>query len=445
MANIRAGTGSLGLLIAAVAVIGNRGTALAQSDPGLRGGAPAAGGPIAGITANNRTFFDISSDIFAEVENLADGLGPRFNLDSCGGCHSQPTLGGTAPSVNPQVAVASASGARNTLPSFITRNGPIREARFKSDGGVHSLFVISGRNDGSADASGCNIVQDDFAAQLANNNVSFRIPTPVFGLGLVEAVADPDLVNNLNANATQKATLGITGRFNRSGNDGTIMRFGWKAQNKSLQIFAGEAYSVEMGVTNEMFADERDATGSCIFARAPNSITDTSVASAPDALSDVERFAFFMRFVAPPTPSTTVPGGAASITRGGNLFTSVGCALCHTPSLTTHTMQNAELTRKPVNLFSDLALHHMGGTLADGISQGVAGGDEFRTAPLWGLGQRIFFLHDGRTADLVLVIAAHRAGATQTTVASEANGVVANFNALNNAQKQDLLNFLRSL
>jgi CxxC motif-containing protein (DUF1111 family) len=266
----------------------------------------------------------------------------------------------------------------------------------------------------------------------------------VFGLGLVEAVADSDLITNLNASAGQKSALGITGRFNRNGNDGTITRFGWKAQNKSLQIFAGEAYNVEMGITSEMFADERESSGNCIFARAPNSITDTSLA-APDAFSDVEKFAFFMRFVAPPTPNATTPGGSVSIGRGLNLFNSVGCAFCHTPSLTTHTMKSAELSRKPVNLFSDLAVHHMGPGLADGITQGLANGDEFRTAPLWGLGQRVFFLHDGRTANLLTAIAAHASAAGGGNVASEANAVVNNFNGLNAGQKQDLLNFLRSL
>ena len=444
MSSIRLSMYVLGIT---VGLIGGNHAAEAQSDPGVRGGGAAAGNPLSGISANNRIFFDASSAIFAETEALANGLGPRFNLDSCGGCHIQPALGGSSPSVNPQVAIATASGARNTVPSFITRNGPIREARFKSDGGVHDLFVISGRNDGSANASGCNITQEDFAGQLANNNVIFRIPTPVFGLGLVEAIADSDLVANLNANATQKAALGITGRFNRNGNDGTITRLGWKAQNKSLQIFAGEAYNVEMGITSEMFADERESNGNCIFSRAPNSITNTDPTLSPtvEAFSDVERFAFFMRFLAPPTPSTTTPGGSASITRGRDLFNTTGCAFCHTPTLTTHTMAVPELSKQPANLFSDLALHHMGATLADGISQGLAGGDEFRTAPLWGLGQRIFFFHDGRTSDLLLVITNHRAGATTTTVASEANAVVANFNALSSAQKQDLLNFLRSL
>ena len=99
----------------------------------------------------------------------------------------------------------------------------------------------------------------------------------------------------------------------------------------------------------------------------------------------------------------------------------------------------AALRYQEVNLFSDLALHQMGKDLADGIIQGEAQGDEFRTAPLWGLGQRIFFLHDGRTTDLIEVIQAHGSSS------SEAKKVIKNFNALDEGAKQDLLNFLRSL
>ena len=86
-------------------------------------------------------------------------MGPRFNLDGCAGCHMQPAVGGSSPAVNPQVAVATAFGARNTVPSFITLNGPVREARFKQksngsrDGGVHALFTISGRVDSTGNAA----------------------------------------------------------------------------------------------------------------------------------------------------------------------------------------------------------------------------------------------------------------------------------------------------
>src|SRR5262249_18478727 len=156
-------------------------------------------------------------------------------------------------------------------------------------------------------------------------------------------------------------------------------------------------------------------------------------------------FAFFQRLLAPPTPSTTLPGGAASIGRGRNLFSATGCALCHTPSLTTGDSPVAALNNQPANLYSDLSLHATGPGLADDILQGGARGDEFRTAPLWGLGQRIFFLHDGRTRNLIEAIQAHRSAGNNKFGPSEANAVVNNFSQLSEQQKQDLLNFLRSL
>jgi CxxC motif-containing protein (DUF1111 family) len=337
------------------------------------------------------------------------------------------------------------------VPAFITANGPVREARFKllsngtRDGGVHGLFVVSGRVDGTGNASSCNITQDDFAAQVARNNVIFRIPTPVFGAGLMEQITDQTLINNLNANATEKAILGIAGRFNRNGNDGTISRFGWKGQNQSLLLFSGEAYNVEMGISNELFQEERDQTAACQFSALPNDVTNVDGPLPTDTISAVEKFAFFMRFLAPPAPSTTVPGGAASIGRGRQLFAAVGCDNCHTPTMRTGTSMVAALNNKNANLFSDLALHNMGPGLADNILQGEARGDEFRTAPLWGVGQRIFFLHDGRTADLRQAIAAHASNGNSEFPSSEANTVVALYNSLSNANKQDVLNFLRSL
>ncbi|HEY3699281.1 MAG TPA: di-heme oxidoredictase family protein [Spongiibacteraceae bacterium] len=415
------------------------------TDPGVRGGAAAAGGPVSGLGTGELSFFNAGQDVFSESEGVGDGLGPRFNLDSCVGCHAQPAMGGSAPAVNPQVNLATAFGARNTVPSFITANGPVREARFKSDGGVHALFVVSGRSDSTGNASNCNITQENFATQVQNNNVSFRIPTPTFGAGLIEGINDATLAANLAANASQKSARGITGRLNHTGNDGTVTRFGWKAQNKSMIIFSGEAYNVEMGISNEVFEQERDETAACQFKHVPNDITNADATTPAETLSDAERFSLFMRFLAAPTPSTTAPGGSTSINNGKQVFASVGCSLCHTPTLQTGSAAVAALSNKPVNLLSDLAVHHMGPGLADGISQGVAGGDEFRTAPLWGLGQRIFFLHDGRTKDIVQAITAHSSAASGSTPASEANSVITSYNALPIFSKQDLVNYLRSL
>jgi len=152
-----------------------------------------------------------------------------------------------------------------------------------------------------------------------------------------------------------------------------------------------------------------------------------------------------MRFLAPPAPSADKPGGAASIARGRERFAQAGCVLCHTPKLQTGNSTVAALRNQPVNLYSDLLVHDMGPGLADGISQGQAGPREFRTAPLWGLGQRRFFLHDGRASDLRQAIQAHRSGSRLTFNASEANEVIKAYERLDDAQKQDLLNFLRSL
>jgi hypothetical protein len=432
------------------------------TDPGVRGGLPGAGYSMPGLTSNEKAFYDAGEEAFAEIDDVPEGLGPRFNLDSCAGCHAQPAVGGSSPAVNPQVEVANRNGAINVIPSFITVNGPIREVRFvrnrdgTPDGGVHTLFVITGR----ADAPGCNIAQENFEAQLARHNVVFRIPTPVFGAGLIEAIADKDIVANKTANYQTKARFGIGGRENRTrndrlgsrggisgeenrtGNDGTITRFGWKAQNKSLMIFAGEAYNVEQGVTNEMFPNERSETPKCLFNGIPEDQTNFDATSVTDTVSDPVRFAHFMRLLAPPAPADNfLPG----IPEGRGYFTKIGCALCHTPSFRTQVSSMAALSKQPVNLYSDLLVHRMGPGLADGISQGDAGGDEFRTAPLWGLGQRIFFLHDGRTTNLVEAIRAHKSPAVSPYPASEANAVIDSFNALSEPQKQQLLNFLRSL
>jgi CxxC motif-containing protein (DUF1111 family) len=270
--------------------------------------------------------------------------------------------------------------------------------------------------------------------------VVFRIPTPTFGLGLVENTPDAVLQANLAANASAKAAVGIAGRLNMSGNDGTVTRFGWKAQNKSLLMFAGEAYNVEQGVTNELFPNERSAAAGCIYNGTPEDATNVgTIRSAFGLVSktsgDIVNQAIFMRLSAPARPSTHT----ASEWNGAALFSSTGCALCHTSTLTTASSLYTNMSQVTYHPYSDFAIHHMGSNLSDGVSQGAAGPDEFRTAPLWGAGQRLFFLHDGRASDLGQAIQAHSSNG------SEAKGVVTNYNALTPSQKQDILNFLRSL
>jgi CxxC motif-containing protein (DUF1111 family) len=440
-------------------------SALAQvvHDPGVRSGPPGAGGPLPNLVPGGTGFFAAAQSFFTQVfsvsgtindgaaigaPNGGPGLGPLYNLNQCSGCHSQPAIGGSSPSVNPQVAVANLEGARNVVPAFITLNGPVREARFvrnpdgTPDGQVHELYSITGR----PDAPGCNIAQPNFGAELAKNNVIFRIPTPTFGLGLVELVSDLTLQTNFAANAPLKAHLGVSGQFNRSGNDGTITRFGWKAQNKSLLMFSGEAYLVEMGVTNELFPNKRDieTTPSCQFNPLPEDmsifgtvdpVSPPSGSTASDFSTGIVNFATFMRLSAPPTPAASTPVSSL----GSQVFQNIGCQACHV--LTQQTGLSAFTTQNNItfNPLSDFAVHNMGTGLADGVTQGNATGQEFRTAPLWGIGQRIFFLHDGRTNDLQQAILQH------ASRGSEANTVINNFNLLSALNKQALLVYLRSL
>ena len=413
--------------------------------------------------------------IFPQFHTNSNGLGARHNADQCFLCHAQPTLGGSGgfivpnpgngapmPPENPLFRlVPNRFGKQNVVPSFEQQFGPIREVRFKfkpdgtRDGGVHQLWVVTGINNDPSLAN-CAIKQPDFARQLQAGNLSFRIPLQMTGLGLIDSIQDREILSRFNATASQRAALGISGHPNRSGNDGTITRFGWKAQNKSLTMFAAEAYNVEMGITNELFptATEEDPNCNGSGKPAPNDVTRTqkddvgppanqSFNNPVHILADWMQFTLLMRFTDAPQPD---PNPSASARRGSTVFNTTGCSLCHTPQMqTAPAMNSAVLQDRPVNLFSDLLVHHMGAGLADEIIQGAAGPDEFRTTPLWGVGQRIFFLHDGRTSDLQQAIIQHFSPSSDKYPPSEANAVVQKFLRLSTADKQAILDFLRSL
>src|SRR5580658_7680562 len=408
-----------GIAFAVLLACGVAGSAFAQIDPGVRGGPADAGGPLPGLAGGDLILFDAAAIRFNEVDSVSGtiddrtntatqitgaGLGPGFNGNDCALCHAQPAVGGSSPFTNPQIRISTLDGAKNTVPAFITTNGPTREARFINnpngtpDGGVHDLFVITGRTDATQDGTTCTAAQPNFPQALAANNVIFRIPTPVFGLGLVENTPDVNLTNDSALVANLQEMEGISsGDFNHSGNDGTITRFGWKAQNKSLLMFAGEAYNVEQGVTNDLFPNERIDLGDCMFNTLPE-----------DTVNEIA-------------------------------FLDVGCGLCHIPFHVTGNSDYSNQSFVTYFPFSDIALHDMGTKLEDQISQGGADGFQFRSAPLWGVGQRVFFLHDGRTSNLLTAIEDHK------SKGSEANIVIDNFNLAGPIVEQQILDFLRSL
>jgi CxxC motif-containing protein (DUF1111 family) len=485
----------------------------AQQDQGVRGGAPGAGAPLPGLTPVEASLFNEGLQRAIQLEAVCDdctdvtlgtftdpqqanlvtqtnsaGLGARFNGDQCTVCHNQPALGGSGGFMvpNPQDGpgryrapenpmfdlIPHRKGATNTVPSFIQRYGPIREVRFarkpdgSPDGGVHQLFTVVGRSD--VGGPGCTddaLKPIDFESEYRHGNTRFRIPLQLYGLGIIDGIQDSEILGRHAASARLRAQLGIQGMPNRSGNDGTITRFGWKAQNKSLAIFAGEAYNVEMGVTNDVFPQATDETSACTIDKSePNDITRTdpddsrnqSFFNSYHVLPDWLGFALFMRFLDAPQP---VPL-STSAQRGEQLFgidtahPGVGCVACHTARMTTPAKsETPALQNVTAHLFSDLLVHHMGRGLADDITQGLATGDMFRTTPLWGVGQRLFFMHDGRTADLLEAIEAHASHGDQCEDdrqtpcygPSEANTVIAQFNRLSKADRQAILDFLRSL
>ncbi|HTS05602.1 MAG TPA: di-heme oxidoredictase family protein [Candidatus Eisenbacteria bacterium] len=449
----------------------------AQTDPGVQSGSRGTGAALSSVQSDDNAgilaMFNDGQSRFQEVESVSGagdtGLGPRFNSNSCSSCHAQPAVGGSGAANNPQATFISTGVApKDSTPYFVTPTGPTVEARFPfyfnrngsanlnaPNGGVEDLFTVTGR----PDAGSCSLTQPSFSAARAANNIIFRIPTATFGSGLIENIDDSTLLSNQAKNLNNR--LGISGTFNHNGNDGTISRFGWKAQNKSLHIFSGEAYNVEMGISNLLFTQDRPLPGeeggggsgqtgfpsNCLNLSGKGYPEDTMNPgqSGPGVLDDASAFANFMRTLAPPATGPVVLNGStvptSSISNGAALFSSIGCAACHNPTPGTTQKSNitGSLSNAAVNAYSDLEIHHMGSGLTDNVAQGGAGGDQFRTAPLWGLGQRIFLLHDGRTTSLITAIRAHNSRG------SEASTVEGNYQNLSPSQQQDLLNFLRSL
>jgi len=448
-------------------------------DPGVQTANRGTGQFISGLTSAQQQMRQPAQNFFAEVNLVAGGpntktvgLGARWDSNSCAGCHVQPANGGSsmAPTTsggsgNPLFNVYQLLGAENSMPFFEMANGPTLVARFPykpdlvtPDGHVKGLFVITGRSD----AGTCNILQPDFDTAYAENNLIFRNTTPFFGSGLMELIQDSDIIANMMSNLSAKLLLGISGHPNFNGDDGSITRFGWKAQKRSVLLFAGEAYNVEVGISNEFFPNKTDETPGCTppfplgppngngTHGVPDDRTDWATLPALGYLmpGDPERFGVFSRFLAAPAPGACPGGVQSSCTNGQTQFNNIGCVLCHTTSFTTPPSTIGALGGKTARLFSDLLVHHMGPCDADNVSQGQAAGDEFRTTPLWGAGQRAFFMHDGRTSDIVQAVEDHYCPGNLQYPASEANAVInggSGFNSLNSKNQQDLINFLRSL
>jgi CxxC motif-containing protein (DUF1111 family) len=359
--------------------------------------------PLPGLTDSQLADFNAGLDEFGEVEDIEEGLGPVFNGKSCAECHGVPSTGGSQPNVGV---------ARETRISrvFNGRFDPLDGSVSVDRGGqlLQQRVTIN--------LQGCKVKGEDVPPEATI--VSIRLTTPLFGAGLMEAIPDSTILGNRSnggrANFVLNPDTGAT----------ELGRFGWKAQVATLHQFAGDAYLNEMGITNPTFRQENRPQGETI----PPGCDP--VPDPEDDGSGVTAFTNFMRFLAP------APRGpiTAQVQRGEQVFSQIGCASCHVPTMMTGPNPVAALSNKPVNLFSDLLLHDIG--TADGIEQGLAKGNDFRTAPLWGLSRRNRFLHDGRSNNIEDAILRHGAEAQNAR-----NGFV----GLPQSDHDALLAFLDSL
>ena len=333
------------------------------------------GAPLPGLTAAETDRFNAGRTEFLSVETLAEGIGPVFNDFSCANCHSVPMVGGGSARLE-------------------TRFG-----RLKANGDFDPMTEYGGsliQDHGIGTAGACTYLEESVPPEATI--VARRRTTPLFGLGLVDAV--PDAVFRGIAALQARDPDGCAGVVSVVTDIATgrqaVGKFGWKAQNPNLHQFAGDAYLNEMGITSPQFPSENCPHGDCA------SLSCNPAPAMNDDGEGVNEFTDFMTMLAPP-PRGPIPVAAIL---GELQFQKIGCASCHVPTLRTGPSAVAALNTVAFHPYSDFLLHDMG-ALGDGITQGVATGRLMRTAPLWGLRAITTLLHDGRATTIEQAILAH--------------------------------------
>jgi hypothetical protein len=425
------------------------------------------GAPLPGLAqdGSDLSVFATGQMNFKEIEKLPQ-VGPVMNGVSCAGCHSQPAIGGGGLFIN-EIRVR-----HNTQPGPVhifavdnfLRNGPQTQGKTT----IFPQGVEAEPLGCQITAPGCQlspcqqeeVAKTTFSTDLATcdpksadfrsggNCVVGRSALATFGDGLVEAVSDQTFERIAESEPPEIHGIVkmVTENFTKVAHVG---RFGWKDDHASLRGFSGDAYLNENGITNP---DNPDEVSQCAANEKAYGLPlqDTGVEDTTDAdgRADIDRFSDFMRGLAPPP---TLPQNA-SAQNGSRLFTSIGCAGCHTPSMTTASNPasfiapttgdvsisptlNNTLANQTFHPYSDFLLHDMG-SLGDGITSGAAGPTMMRTVPLWGLRAKSQFLHDGRAGDIPTAIKLHDG---QGKPAAQA------FGALSAQQQLDVVNFLNTL
>jgi len=369
--------------------------------------------PAAGLTAAEIEVFNVGDALFDLPLRDHDGLGPLFTRTSCGACHSEGVRG---PGLVQKMVVVEADGWTPALD----------QSKLPFGHTVHPLAT--------ADAL-TPILPPDGDATV---KVTVRVGPPVLGRGYMEAVSDQEIERVAAEQATR--TDGIHGRVNHviyaseanpdvryhthQPGDRLIGRFGLKARIGSIDDFTADAFQGDMGITSPLRPVE--------FAN-PDGLTDDLKPGIDVGIDSVNHRADYIRTIA-------IPARAATDTRGATLFRQTQCAVCHVPTMRTRPdYPVAPLAGIDAPIYTDLLLHDLGGSRADGLAEGEASGRDWRTAPLIGLRFNRQFLHDGSAATIEEAILNH--GGPD----SEAYGSVADFQALSPGNRAALLAFVSSL
>jgi CxxC motif-containing protein (DUF1111 family) len=337
----------------------------------------AFGAPLAGLTAAETRRFQDGLAEFTHVDSIEEGLGPVFNDASCGACHAAGAVGGASD----RTVTRFGKLTRGTFDPLSELGGSLVNAQ-----GIGRL------------ADGCTFVAE--AVPKEATITTLRVTTPLFGLGLVDAVPDQAFLELARYQAgAYPDTAGRAAQVKDLKSGGVrVGKFGWKAQNPSLFQFAGDAYVNEIGITSPFFPDESCPQGDCDLLERCN----PSTKHPEDDGTDVRKFTDYMSFLAPPPPKRST----SETLRGRQAFFDLGCGRCHTSTLRTGSSDVASLDRVSFHPYSDFLLHDMG-ALGDGIAQGDAGRREIRTAPLWGVRVRPRLMHDGRATTIEEAVYAH--------------------------------------
>lgn len=398
------------------------------------------GDPVPGLTSGQLSDFNTGQNSFYMRIGTANGLGPVFNNRSCANCHFAPTTGGAGSSL----VTFFGRNSGGVFDPLTSQGGPVLHDNTISTN--FSQMTMTNAVDMASELTNSFINTNYFEKIPSNANVIAQHSTlPLYGSGLIEAIPDSEIISNAavpNADhivgTVAYVTDPVTGQQK-------VGRFGWKAQHADVLAFVADAANNEIGRTSRFFPVGHAPNGNTNTYNALNQVADPNDNIDGTGKADIDRIADYLRLLGAP-PTTALSSNALA---GQALFSQIGCAICHTPAMTTaanfvpvsdlaietNTVITA-LSSQTVPLYSDLLLHNMG-SLNDGIALRGAATNQMKTPPLWGLASSAPYLHDGRaTNSLDVAIRLH---------AGDAALAAGRYVGLTTNQQSQIVTFLKAL